>query len=226
MWVKLLLLALAINLEPVRIALVPVLLARARPALQLAAFLAGSLIVSFGSGLLILLVLHRAPFTPIPFDGRQVQTAVGVLALGLAAVLTLRWLLARRRARSGAKVMTESGLPPSRFAQHVTRTLQKARSPWIVLLIGAGTGVPSADFLAVLALISTSGWPPGEQAAALAMFCITGSLVVLTPLALLLLAPGWTVAAASGLNSFVLSRSQIEYACLLTAAGCLLIAWR
>ena len=33
MWVKLLLLALAINLEPVRIALVPVLLARARPAL-------------------------------------------------------------------------------------------------------------------------------------------------------------------------------------------------
>lgn len=226
MWVKLLLLALAINLEPVRIALVPLLLARERPALQLAAFLAGSLTVSYGSGVLILLVLHRAPFSVIPFDGRQVQAAAGVLALGLAAILALRWLMARRRAESAMEDMTAAPPPASRFAQFVTHMLRKGRSPWIVFFVGAGTGVPSADYLAVLAIVATSGWPPAEQAAALAMFCVTGSLVVLAPLVLLLLAPRKTVAAATGFNSFLGSRSQIEYACLLALAGCLLVAWR
>ena len=57
MWVSVLLLALAVNLEPTRICLVPLLLARDRPRRQLIAFLAGNLTMSLGFGLLALFYL-------------------------------------------------------------------------------------------------------------------------------------------------------------------------
>ena len=89
MWTTVLLLGLAVNLEPTRIGLVPLLLARDRPIMQLLAYLVGSLTVNLGFGLVILFVFHRNPFGDSSSNGGKAQIAVGALALVVAALLAV-----------------------------------------------------------------------------------------------------------------------------------------
>lgn len=227
MWLTVLLLALALNLEPTRIGLVPLLLTREKPLLQLLAFLAGNLTVSFGFGLLVLFVLHRNPFGSDNFSGGQVQTAVGLVVLVIAAILAARWLAVRRRKVHDTGGSDPSAQPGSRpihtFTNTVRQILRKGRSPWLAALVGTGAGLPSVDYMAVLAIIATSQAAPPEQAAALLSFILVGSLVVLAPLLGFLMAPAATLRLVNGFGAWIRARSQIEYALLLAAVGCLLI---
>ncbi len=105
----------------------------------------------------------------------------------------------------------------------VRKILRKSRSPWVAGLVGVGVGLPSIHFLAVLAIIATSGTPPSQKVVALVTFILPGSLVVLTPFVGLLIAPARTLDAFDRFGIWISSRSQIEYAGLLAAVGCLLI---
>ena len=92
------LLAIAVNFEPTRIGLLPLLLARERPLMQLAAYLVGSLTISLSFGLLVLFVFHRNPFGNSPADGGRAQIIVGALAIAVAAAMAVRAVKARRKA--------------------------------------------------------------------------------------------------------------------------------
>ncbi len=83
MWMTVLLLAITVNFEPTRIGLVPLLLARDKPLLQLWAFLAGSVTVSLTAG----------------FLGQGPQATALNIAIGLA-FLTL-WVFMLREAERG-----------------------------------------------------------------------------------------------------------------------------
>ena len=215
-----LMLALAVNLEPTRIGLVPLLLSRQKPILQLLAYFVAGTSTTLGFGLLVLFVFHRNPFGGAGGDGGTAQIVVGALALTAAAAMAVREL----RQRHGPKVRPD-GQPSGvdKFIAAVKKVLSKGRSPWLAALVGMLAGLPSVDYMAVLVVIATAKVPPAEQAAALVAFNLIGSLVVITPLVGYLIAPARTMDLVNRLGAWTKSRSRIEYAVLLAFVGCLLI---
>jgi len=231
-WTSVLVLAIAVNLEPTRIGLLPLLLSRRQPLLQLLAYLVGSLTISLGFGLAVLFVFDESVFGTSASGGGKAQIAVGVLALLVAAVMAVRGLRTRRGSGVPSTVPADAGgdgledRPASavdKFTVAVRRILGKGSSPWFAGLVGAGTGLPSVDYLAVLLIIATSGKPPVVQTAALITCVTVSSLVILGPLVSYLLAPAKTLAAIDRFNAWTRSRSTLEYAGLLALIGCLLI---
>jgi Sap, sulfolipid-1-addressing protein len=215
-WMSVLLLAIAVNFEPTRIALIPLLLSREKPRRQLLAFLIGSLTVSVCSAMLILFAFHRTPFGIGASSVGHVQIVIGVIALSIAAFMAVRWMITPAR--------HAQDLPnPGHFSVRVRKLLQKSNAPWIAGIVGAGTGLPSLDSLAVIAIIAASQTPPVQQVAALLLFNLIGSLMVLATLAALLMASASTLSLLDRFGIWIRSRKQMEYAVLLAAVGMLLI---
>jgi hypothetical protein len=226
-WTTVLLLAVALNLEPTRIGLVPLLLARPQPLRQLTAFLLGSLTVSFGFGFLVLFVLDRSPLATSSATGGKAQIIIGLLALLFAGVLAVRWHSRRRKSVTYAATANRGSPGPEgradRFTRAVRSVLHRGRSPWFAGLVGAGVGLPSVDYLAMLVVITTSRTSRVEQSAALITFGLLGSLVVILPLIGLLTAPEKTGVLVDRFAEWTRTRSQIEYAGLLALIGVILI---
>lgn len=227
MWMTVLLLAIAINFEPTRIGLVPLLLARDKPLLQLWAFLVGNLTVSLTAGFLVLFVFHRDPFGIGRFDTGWIQIGLGILALASSAIMLQHWK--NTRLNQGLATVDGPSLPakPSlgrRFAELVRRILRKDSSPLVAALVGISVGLPSVDYLALLAFIAKSGTHPLNQAAALITFVLTGSLVVFLPLVGLMVARERPFARLHRFGEWIRSRPPLHYAGLLAVAGCLLIS--
>ncbi|HPX37633.1 MAG TPA: GAP family protein [Mycobacterium sp.] len=218
MWTTVMLLAIAVNFEPTRIGLLPLLLSRDRPLLQLAAYLLGSMTISLGFGFLVLFVFHRNPFGTSASNGGKAQIVVGILAILVAAAMVLKAVKARRA--TGPK---DSDTRFDKFTQSVRNVLSKGRSPWLACLIGVGVGLPSVDYLAVLMIIATSGAAPTQQAAVLVTAGIVGSLIIIAPLIGYLVAPAKTLDAIARFGAWTRSRSQYEYAALLAFAGAMLV---
>lgn len=217
-----LVLAIAVNFEPTRIGLVPLLLARDRPLLQLLAYLAGSFTISLAFGMSALFAFDKFPFGTDSSGGGKAQIAVGVLALVIAAIMALRWMRARATADQIPPGTAAQG-KTDKFTESVRRILVKGKSPWLSGLIGVGVGLPSVDYLAVLIIIATSRTPKMEQAAALLVFTLIGSLVVMAPLVSYLITPTKTLDVLDRFGTWVRSRTRIEYAGLLALVGVLLI---
>jgi len=225
---NLMLLALAVNFEPTRIGLLPLLLSRHRPLLQLATFLGGSLTMSLSSGLLLLFVLERVPLRVTHFSSYWTQIAIGAIALTTALVIVLHWLWSRRRHVSPLETFDEASQHAllrgmTKLRSFLSSRLRKGRSPWVAALTGLGVGLPSADYLAVLVVIANSGQPLEQQALVLVMFVLTGSLVIMVPMLGLWMAPTKALKVIGRFRSWIQSRSLIEYAALLAILGCLLI---
>jgi len=218
-WTTVVMLAIAVNFEPTRIGLVPLLLARERPLLQLLAYLVGSLSISLAFGMSALFAFDRFPFGTNSSGGGKAQIAVGALALVIAAIMAVRW--ARARGQTPSEASPSGGA--DKFTESVRRVLIRGRSPWLSGLIGVGVGLPSVDYLAVLIIIATSHTPRLEQAAALLVFTLIGSLVVMAPLISYLITPAKTLDVLDRFSTWIRSRSRIEYAGLLALIGFLLI---
>ena len=88
MWITLLVMAVAVSLEPFRIGMSVVMLNRPRPHLQLAAFLCGGFLMGLSVGAVVLFFLEsRLPaWASAHFNLPTVQIVIGVLALVAAAV--------------------------------------------------------------------------------------------------------------------------------------------
>lgn len=225
MWTSVLVLALALNFEPTRFALVPMLLSRRNPVVQLLAYVVGATTVNLIFGLLILFVFRRNPLGTNASTGGWVQLGVGVLALVVALVMAARWRLARNKDSAGRSEADGPDKPSGvdKVFVGARAILRKGGSPWFAGLLGMGVGLPSVDFMAVLVIIATSGKPPIEQTAALVAFVFLGGFVVMAPLIRYLFSPAKTLAQIERFAAWSRSRSQIEYAALLAVAGIILI---
>lgn len=224
MWAAVLLLAIAVNFEPTRVGLVAYLLSRPHPELQLLTFLCGMLGMTGSAGLLVLFVLQHGPLDAIHGNGAKVQIAVGVLAVFVAALLATNITLGRPAA-SPAGVAAGPALPGN-LAKLSTRarTLLMEGSPWLTGAIGIGLGLPSVDYLAMLAVIGASGAAPGVQVAALLTFLVVAHAVIEAPLASYLIAPEKTRAMVGALHSWIRTRRRRDFAALLAIAGGIMIA--
>src|SRR5688572_23664325 len=87
MWTTVLVMAIAVIFEPIRIGLAVLMLNRPRPMLQLLAFLCGAFTMGVGVGLVVLFILRSTPLAAGKFTVADVQIAIGLLALLVAVVV-------------------------------------------------------------------------------------------------------------------------------------------
>ncbi|KKC06556.1 GAP family protein [Mycobacterium nebraskense] len=210
MLVTVLLMAVAVSVEPVRIGMTVLMLNRPRPALQLLAFLSGGFAMGMTVGLVVLLVFRRRLLGSTHFALPEVQILIGFLALLFAVVVA-------------ADVPARLGSRPARLATPARRLLS-GHSLSVAGIAGLGIALPSVDYLAALAVIVVSGATALTQVAALLMFNVVAFALVEFPLLAYLLAPKATATSVAALHNWIRSRRRFEVAILLAAAGCAFLA--
>jgi Sap, sulfolipid-1-addressing protein len=209
MWITILVMAVAISLEPFRIGMTVLMLKRPRPILQLLAFLCGGFVMGLSLGLVVLFVVRPRLLGSAHFTLPRVQIVVGILALVIAVIVATTALRGR--------------LELPRTATRA-RQLLNGSSLWIAGIAGLGIALPSFDYLAVLAVILASGVTPTTQFGALLMFNVVAFALVEIPLICYLAAPEKTRTLMVALNDWIGSRRRREVAALLAGVGCVLVA--
>ncbi len=214
MWMTVLVLATAVNFEPSRPTLVPLMLARPRPVAQLTALYLGIFTTGMIAGLLTLFVFHRTPLGDDPVNGGRVQIGIGLLALLIAALTASNFL--RRR---GNPASATGDRPVEKVAEHARNMLRKGSSAWVSFLLGLGIGLPSVDYLAVLVVIGASGASPPVQIAALLVFLVLGNAFIALPLTAYVLAPHRTNRRVALCQNWIRDRTRRQIAAVLVAVG-------
>lgn len=209
MWLTLLVMAVAVSLEPFRIGMTVLMLNRPRPLRQLVAFLFGGFAMGVSVGLLVLFVLRPALLGSRHFTLPTVQIVIGVLALLVAAILA-----------TGVRL---PGTDEEGRLATWGRRLANGSSLWVAALAGLGIALPSVDYLAALAVILASGACATTQLGALVAFNVVAFALVEIPLVAYLVAPDRTRTAMDGLHRWLRSRRRRDVAALLAGIGVLLV---
>lgn len=209
MWIPLLVMAVAVSLEPFRIGMTVLMINRPRPGLQLLAFLAGGFVMGTTVGVIVLFVLRPA-LGSAHFTLPRVQIVVGAVVL-VNAVLVATGVLGARTDRVSGPLETRA------------RRLLNGRSLWTAGVAGLGIALPSVDYVAALALIVASGTAATVQFGALMLFNLVAFALVEVPLLCYLVAPDRTRAALSALYDWLRARGRHGVAALLAVIGCVLV---
>ncbi|KUI22423.1 hypothetical protein AU193_19680 [Mycobacterium sp. GA-1285] len=217
MWIPLLLMALAVSLEPFRVGMTVVMLNRPRPVLQLLVFVIGGFVMGISVGVIVLFVLRP------PLGSRQstlpwVQIIVGAVIL-INAALVYTGLLGRAGTDAPPGPAIRMLTPLATFA----RRLLDSRSLWTAGVAGLGIALPSVDYLAALALIVASGTAFTTQLGALILFNVVAFALVEIPLLCYLVAPTRTRAALSALYDWLRAQGRRGVSLLLAVVGGVLL---
>lgn len=204
MWITLLVMAVAVSLEPFRIGMTVLMLNRPRPHRQLAAFLCGGFLMGLSVGAVVLFAVESSLLGSAHFTLPTVQIVIGVLALLGSAVAALT----TGRPRT----------PPAWLAR-----LLRGQSLWVAGAAGLGIALPSVDYLAALAVIAAGSPTPGTRISALVVFNAVAFAPVEIPLVAYLVAPERTRAVMTGLHRWIRARRRREVAVLLAVVGIVLL---
>ena len=232
MWTTVLILAVALNLEPNRLGIIGLLLLRPHPIRQLLVFLCVSFLTNSVAGLIVLYLAYRGSFLQGESSSAIMQIAVGAVALIAAAFLFTNIPLpgSKRPVPEGSTGAPDEseGIPSSgmglvdNFTKRLGR-LAHGDSMWLPAALGVGIALPSVDYVAMLLLIAASGEPPDVQVTALFTFLIVANTILLIPMLGYVVAKDRTVQMLEGLRAWVLARSRRDYAALLALAGILMV---
>jgi hypothetical protein len=217
MWFTLLVMAVAVSLEPFRIGMTVLIINRPRPGLQLLAFLTGGFAMGTAVGLVVLFVLRPA-MGSAHFTLPRVQIVVGAVVLANAALVATGVLGGKRSDGSPGRISRMAGPLATR-----TRQLLNGRSLWAAGAAGLGIALPSIDYVAALALIVASGAAAATQFGALILFNVVAFALVEIPLVCYLVAPDRTRAALSALHDWLRLHGRHGVAALLAVIGCVLV---
>jgi Sap, sulfolipid-1-addressing protein len=217
MWITLLLMAVAVSLEPFRIAMTVLMINRPRPLLQLLVFLVGGFAMGIAVGVVVLFVMRPA-LGSAHFTLPRVQIVVGAVLLGYAAIVAATASRGQREAESAGRFERS-------FAPLATRMreLLNGGPLWTAGVAGIGMALPSVDYLAVLALIAGSGAAVTAQLCALLLFNLVAFAFVEIPLISYLVAPDRTLATLTMLRDWLRARRRRDVAALLAVVGCVLL---
>jgi hypothetical protein len=204
MWITVLVMAIAVSMEPFRVGMTVLMLNRPRPTLQLLAFLSGGFAMAATVGLVVIFAFRPGLLGSAHFTLPKVQIVIGALAVLLAAVVAAGFM------------------PAPRLPAHA-RSIAQGPSLWLAGVAGLGIALPSIDYLAVLAVIVASGAAPSAQVGALLVFNVVAFALVELPLVAYLMAPDRTRASMAALNDWIRSRRRRGVAAVLAAVGCVLL---
>ncbi|ORW02245.1 hypothetical protein AWC14_07270 [Mycobacterium kyorinense] len=234
MWGSVLGLALLGALHPVRLGLTLLMISRPRPVLNLLAYWLGGLTVSVPALLVPLIVVHSAPMfksvthesatSASSFTVRHVQIGIGVFALSIAALITVRFF-ARRRAKVVTPANNPSGMPPDPATPIAIRrllgrahTAWESGSLWIAWVIGvASVSVDAVLFVA--AIIVASAAAIGTQATAAVAYVVVLYVVVEVILVAYLATPVKTEAVLRRLHDWALAHRQQVLVAIFAVVG-------
>ena len=205
MWITLLVMAVAVSLEPFRLGMSVLMLNRPRPELHLAALLCGGFLMGMSVGAVVLFAIKSRLPQSAHFTLPRVQIVIGVLALLAAIIMSIT----TQRTRTTPAWLTR---------------LLTGQSLWVSGAAGLGIALPSADYLAALAVIAAAGVGPGTQLSALLMFHVVAFAVMEIPLLGYLVAPQRTRAAITALHDWIRTRRRRGVAAVLAVVGTVLIA--
>ena len=221
-----LVMAVAMSLEPFRVGMTVLMLNRPRPILQLLAFLSGGFAMGLTVGLIVLFAFRHLLLGSGYFTLPRAQILTGTVALLFATVLAVK-IFADRMGDGGSAGMGQ----PSRNRDaglgrlvSWTRRLLDGRSLWVAGVAGLGIALPSVDYLGALAIILASGTAVTKQVGALLMFHIVAFALVEIPVVAYLVAPQPTRAAMTTLRDWIRARRRVEVVALFAGVGCFLLA--
>ncbi|GBE68186.1 hypothetical protein MFM001_46480 [Mycobacterium sp. MFM001] len=233
MWGSVLGLALLATLNPVRLGLTLLMISRPRPVQNLLAYWAGGLMVTVPLLLLPLLLLHATLSRSLGQDpagpatnstGRHIQIGIGVVALSIAALMTVRFF-ARQRARQAAPDgNTSTGTSDSNTPIAIQRLLDRAQdawesgSLWVAWVIGL-VSVSIDGVLFVAAIIVASGAAIGTQVSAAIVFLVGMYAAVEVILVAYLAAPAKTEAVLRRLHDWAEAHRQQVLIAIFTVVG-------
>jgi Sap, sulfolipid-1-addressing protein len=233
-----LVLALMMATDPVRLGVTLLLISRPRPILNLLAYWLGAMLVGVTAAVVVLTMMRD--FAPTLLQNlsslaatpvvRHAQIAFGVLALLLAA-LTTAGLPARQRLRVPVSV---GGDPSALLLQPSTPTgisqlLGRARgvlggeSLWVALAAGIGTGPAPLEYLVALTAILAMGGAIGTQISAAVVFNVVMLAVCEITLVSYLATPRRTLAIIDQLNSGVRTHRRRILSLMIGVAGVCLV---
>ena len=260
MWSSVLMVGLLASLDPVRFGVILLIISRPRPVQNLFAYWIGGMIAGVSNLVVPLMVLHFTPMltsfehdlanpaTAANSGVRHFQMGVGLLALLIAALMTVR-LLARQRAHVATAggdtstlvldsntptaisrlegraqdAATEGGSAILRLPGRVRNAWENG-SLWVALVIGLLTGPSPSPLLFVLTTIATAGAAIGTQVSAAIASVVMMLAVVEIILVSYLATPAKTQAVLRVLHDWVQPyRRQILIA-LFALVGVALVA--
>jgi len=204
MWITLLVMAIAVSLEPFRIGMSLLMLNRPRPQRQLATFLTGGFLMGLTVGAVVLFAIEPRLLQSAHFTLPKVQIAIGALALLGALILSVT----KSRERT---------LP-----DWISRLLL-GESLWVAGVAGLGIALPSVDYLAALAVIAAAGVGPAARFGALVSFNVVAFALVELPLLAYAFVPQHTHRVMTLLDTWIRARRRHEVAGLLAAVGIVLL---
>ena len=190
MWFTVILMAIVAAVDPMRVATIVVILATRRPVRHLVAYLIGGFGVSLIVGAVILFALEGVGVGSRSGIPAEIEIAVGVLAL-LVAALVGSGIADKVRSRRQARRITAGGQDADTTTTTATTSavpqgieqlaafqklpgpIQKvlrSESAWVGWIAGVAIGMPSAYYLAAIAAILGAGAGVTSSVAALIVF--------------------------------------------------------
>jgi hypothetical protein len=231
MWSAILVLALVVAMDPVRIGITALLLSRARPVLNLFVFWLGGIAAGIAVAILVLLwqrdfalsvmrVLVSAVSGPTV---AHIQVAVGVLAVVVAARM---WA----RQHAPVSVTGDEALVAALQQNTSTRTNRLSMSDRlqsgslaVAFVAGLALATPPVEYLAALITILASTATTSAQVGAALMFTLVAFTVVEVPLISYLTTPAKTLTIVQRLNDWTSAHRQAIPAVVVGAVGVLLM---
>ena len=227
-------LSLLAAVDPVRIGITAMLIARPRPMLNLFAFWVGGIAAGIAVPVIVLYALRDITLSAmrvwVSSSGSPivvyVQVAIGVLAVSLAVLLAVR-LATRQRAPAPASDGGSAALlpqPESKPRGLSIRERLERNSLATAFVAGLALATPPVEYIAAIIAIVTVEPTVATQFAAALGFTLVAFTVVEVPLVTYLLAPAQTLAVVQRMNGWISERRDAIPTVVVAVVGVLLVA--
>ena len=203
-------LALLAALSPTALLVAAVYLGSARPRLTATFYLAGAVVMSLVTGLVILLVLRGAnlnrPDQHAPRYGLRLGLGILLLAAGV--------VMARRKPKPPDPAKPQQGLVSKLVANP---------APLSAFVAGLLIFAPGITFLAALQVIATSSANAVLTAVALIVVVVINVLLVWLPITFYMVVPGATTRYLTAFNGWLRAHGKTVIIWLLFVVGAIMI---
>jgi Sap-like sulfolipid-1-addressing protein len=197
-------------LSPTALLVIAVYLGSARPRRTGSYYLAGAILMSVITGVIVLVALHAGDLSRAsertPRYG--LRLGLGVLALVVGAVMMAR------KPRPA-----DPGEPGKGFLARMTAN----PSPGTAFVVGVLVFTPSVTFIAAIQAIATARASFELSILALAIVVILNVLLVWLPILAHVVAPEWTSLTLTSFNSWLRAHGRVLVVIVLVGAGAVLI---
>jgi hypothetical protein len=198
-------------MSPTALLVIAVYLGSTQPKRTASYYLAGAVLMSVITGVIVLVALHAGGLSRP--SGREPRYGLR-FGLGVLALVAGAFILARRRARSADPVKQGKGI--------VSRMIANP-SPGTAFIVGVLVFTPGVTFIAAIQAIATARASVRLTALALGIVVVLNALLVWLPLLAYLVVPGWTSRTLTAFNGWLRAYGQILAVVVLVVAGSVLI---